>query len=67
MNLYVSIWCNVLQNALSEELANMKKIQDDLLANKVFFSLNYNAIVKKEKKIQVCSIDLCPDGYIIWY
>lgn len=26
---------NVLQNALSEELANMKKIQDDLLANKV--------------------------------
>lgn len=28
------------QNALSEELANMKKIQDDLLANKVLiFSL----------------------------
>ncbi len=46
MNLYVSIWWNVLQNALSEELANMKKIQDDLLVNKVFFSLNYNAIVK---------------------
>ncbi len=47
MNLYVSIWWNVLQNALSEELANMKKIQDDLLVNKVFFSLNCNAIVKK--------------------
>lgn len=27
--------CLYLQNALSEELANMKKIQDDLLANKV--------------------------------
>jgi hypothetical protein len=25
----------VLQNALSEELSNMKKLQDDLLANKV--------------------------------
>lgn len=24
-----------MQNALSEELANMKKLQDDLLANKV--------------------------------
>ncbi len=47
MNLYVSIWWNVLQNALSEELANMKKIQDDLLVNKVFFYLNCNAIVKK--------------------
>lgn len=67
MNLYVSIWCNVLQNALSEELANMKKIQDDLLVNKVFFSLKYNAIVKKLNQIQVCSNDLCPDGYIIWY
>uniref|UniRef100_A0A8C2EJT8 PTPRF interacting protein alpha 3 n=1 Tax=Cyprinus carpio TaxID=7962 RepID=A0A8C2EJT8_CYPCA len=40
------------KNALSEELANMKKIQDDLLANKVHLSLNYNAIVKNEKKIQ---------------
>lgn len=25
----------LLQNALSEELSNMKKLQDDLLANKV--------------------------------
>lgn len=29
-----------LQNALSEELANMKKLQDDLLANKVPVSLD---------------------------
>lgn len=57
----------MLQNALSEELANMKKIQDDLLANKVHLSLNYNAIVKNEKKIQLCWLDLFPDGSIIWY
>lgn len=31
----------LLQNALSEELSNMKKLQDDLLANKVTVPLGF--------------------------
>lgn len=31
-----------LQNALSEELSNMKKLQDDLLANKVLVKASFS-------------------------
>lgn len=38
-SLNVFFCVSLRQNALSEELSNMKKIQDDLIANKVFMGV----------------------------